>query len=243
MAIKTKRSPGKSSGVKPKNIKPFQYAPGSVNPYLNNPSFPGYSGDDMYDPAALRDYRYQPWYPSAFPSATVPTNAYYNPTASIPGSTPATSTPGQTAQVVPNWNPQSDPYAWRRDASGNLGDGMYPGSALPEGWTSTYSPEAYMYDPANGIYGKYRWKQPGLQWLGGGASGEGMGSRQWRMPGRYRIPEQQVKKDANGNVWAERPEWDRRTRMQKFLDKVEEREDGEPNVAPMWTGQLVNWRT
>jgi hypothetical protein len=58
------------------------------------------------------------------------------------------------------------------------------------------------------------------------------------------FPEQQVKMDANGNVWAERPEYDRRTRMQKFLDKIEEdnKPAGNNNMKVIQAGPNVNWR-
>ena len=240
---KTKRSPGK---VRAKPVKPFQYAPGSVNPYLNNPSFPGYSGDDMYDPAALPDYRYQPWYPSAFPTSTVPANSYYNPTTGAPGDTPVTSTPAMGQPSLPEnyqypyWAEKyndAPAYAWKKNPeTGDIelqpNEYAAPGAPPPEeGWTSAYSKAFYTTQSRN---------QP--TWIGGregGASSMGRGRR----PGRYYIPEQQVKMDANGNVWAERPEYDRRSRMQKFLDKIEEdKPAGNNNMKVIQAGPNVNWR-
>lgn len=241
--IRTKRSPGKSSGVKPK--KPLYYQPGDVNPNLNIPGWGGYSGDDMYDPSALPDYRYQPWYPQAFPNANIPANAYWLPQTGEPGlQQPVTAQPatGQPSQPIPEWNPQSDPYAWRRDASGNLVDGMYPASALPEGWTSTYSPEAYMWNPELGIYGKFSQRQQPLTAIWGGSNKGTMGTRGWRRPKSTYFPEQQIKMDSEGNVWAERPEWDRRSRMQKFLDKINEKPAGNNRNVSI-SGAPVSWRT
>lgn len=236
--VKTKRSLGKSS-VKPKS--PITYKPGDFNPYLNTPTFPGYIGDDPYDAAALPDYRYQPWYPQAFPNANIPANAYWQPQTGTPtlANQPVTGQP--TAPVIPEWNPQSDPYAWQRDTSGNLIDGKYPASALPDNWTSTYSPEAYMWNPEMGIYGKYSQLKP-LQAIWGGSNKGTMGTRGWRRPGSTYLPEQQVYRDANGNVWAERPEGDRRTRMQKFLDKIEDKKGNNQNLT-ITAGSPVSWRT
>jgi len=80
------------------------------------------------------------------------------------------------------------------------------------------------------------WKYQQPTWIGGRTGGgSSMGSG--RMSGRYYIPEQQVYKTPGGKPRASRDGY------KDALGIPEDEEVDGDNVAPMWTGQLVNWRT
>ena len=86
------------------------------------------------------------------------------------------------------------------------------------------------------------WKYDQPTWIAGregGASSMGRGRR----PKSSYLPEQQQYMDADGNKWFERPETDRRTRMQKFLDEQNPSGNNTSKTIPAWVGPLVSWRT
>jgi hypothetical protein len=213
--IRTKRSPGKSS-VKPK--KPVSYQLGNVNPYLNVPSWGGYSGDDMYDPSALPDYRYQPWYPQAFPNANIPANAYWQPQTGAPAlaTQPVTAQPATAlpeGYQYPYWNEKNagaPAYKWvKNKETGDIelkpNEDAAPGAPPPEeGWTSSYSKAFYSTQPKDKLLS-----------IWGGGNRRTMGTRSWRVS----------------------------SRISKFLEKIAEKDEDEKPAGNITAGPNVSWRT
>lgn len=148
---------------------------------------------------------------------------------------------------VPLWNPWQDPvFQWENDMSGLSGEfreGIDPTDfdyydqnfvwdedvyGKKEDWTSSYHP----------LYYQNKSAEP-LQWLAGSSNGGNMGSRGWRRPGRYYIPDQQVTRAGpNGPITAERPKPPPRR------GETPNPEGNNKNLTiPAWVGSLVSWRT
>lgn len=149
----------------------------------------------------------------------------------------ATGPGAQTAQ--PTWDPRYPVFEWARDDNGNfipeLGgvrEGVPPEAALgvDPNWSSSYHP----------LYYQSQYRNP-LTAIWGGSNRGTMGTRGWRRPGSSYMPEQTIKR-AGDNVWAERPEFDRRTRWQKFVDEVNATKGNNNNLG-LSVGSPVTWRT
>jgi hypothetical protein len=148
---------------------------------------------------------------------------------------------------VPLWNPWQDPvFQWENDMSGLSGEfreGINPTDfdyydqnfvwdeekyGPKEEWSSSYHPLYYQGQ-----------KPDSLNWLAGSSNGGNMGSRGWRRPGRYYIPDQQVTRAGpNGPITAERPKPPPRR------GETPNPEGNNKNLTiPAWVGSLVSWRT
>ena len=144
----------------------------------------------------------------------------------------------QPQATQPTWDPRYPVFEWdqKPDDSWELvgtKEGVPQDAALgvdPD-WSSTYHPSYY----------KTAYKQPPLTAIWGGSNKGTMGTRGWRRPGSSYLPEQQVYQDANGNVWAERPEFDKRSRWQKYIDEIGAKKGNNQNVTI--SGAPVTWRT
>lgn len=175
---------------------------------------------------------------------TNPEMRYFNPYLQT---APANQADNLPADYTPQWNPWRDPvFAWREDMSGLSGqfrEGINPTDfdyydrnfvwdeekyGPKEEWSSSYHPLYYQNQTPSS-----------LQWLAGSSNGGTMGSRGWRRPGRYYIPEQQVTRlGPNGPITAERPP------NPKRRGEEEESKGNNRNVSiPAWVGSLVSWRT
>ena len=144
----------------------------------------------------------------------------------------------QPQATQPTWDPYAPVFEWDQKPDGSwelvgTKEGVPQDAALGVDldWSSTYHPSYY----------KTAYKQPPLTAIWGGSNKGTMGTRGWRRPGSSYLPEQQVYQDANGNVWAERPEFDKRSRWQKYIDEIGAKKGNNQNVTI--SGAPVTWRT
>ena len=214
-----------------------------INPYI--PQFQPYS---MYGP---------PVGPTTTPATATPTTPgtidnsnpemrYFNPylqtapTGSTGGIPPQAPLP--EGYQYPYWLEEREgrpAYMWEKnEETGQIelvaNEDAFPGAPVPEldvngnPWTSVYSKDFYSTQEKNP-----------LQWLAGSSNGGNMGSRGWRRPGRYYIPDQQVTRAGpNGPITAERPKPPPRR------GETPNPEGNNKNLTiPAWVGSLVSWRT
>lgn len=140
----------------------------------------------------------------------------------------------------PNWsyyNPYTSQYAWQWNPKepGTLMAGADPRSQegvpwheeLNIPWSSSYAPEFYATQPRKpkGIKNRGAWR-----------------TKDTGIPVGW-SPYKTQHMDANGKWQFERPETDRRTRMQKFLDEQNPSGNNTLKTIPAWVGPLVSWRT
>ena len=117
-------------------------------------------------------------------------------------------------------------YMWNEDGTLSVNPSATGGAAEPVlGWTSVYSRDFYANQrrKPKENRGAWRTKDTGIP-VG------------WS-------PYKTQYMDADGNKWFERPETDRRTRMQKFLDEQNPSGNNTLKTIPAWVGPLVSWRT
>lgn len=184
-----------------------------------------------------------PTTPVSSTTTAQPTKLIYDPTYGtvVPGNpwdAAEATGPGPQWLQQPTWDPYAPVFEWKQNPDGSwelagTKEGVPQDAALgvdPD-WSSTYHPSYY----------KTAYKQPPLTAIWGGSNKGTMGTRGWRRPGSSYLPEQQVHQDANGNVWAERPEFDKRSRWQKYIDEIGAKKGNNQNVTI--SGAPVTWRT
>lgn len=150
----------------------------------------------------------------------------------------ATGPGAQQPLYNPNFNPyKQQAFQWAQDVNGNWNlSGVAPGvpetaaQGVPADWSSSYSPQYY----------QNQYRNP-LTAIWGGSNKRTMGTRGWRRPKSSYLPEQQVYTDPYGNVWAERPEIDKRSRWQKYIDEINSKKGNNQNATI--AGAPVTWRT
>lgn len=183
---------------------------------------------------------FNPYLQQAQSTTTQPNQLVYDPTyGAVTPSNPwdAAEATGPGAQQ-PTWNPNAPVFEWDQMPDGSwelvgTREGVPQEAALgvDPTWSSSYHPSYY----------KTAYKQPPLTAIWGGSNKGTMGTRGWRRPKSSYLPEQQVYRDANGNVWAERPEFDKRSRWQKYIDEINAKKGNNQNVTI--AGAPVTWRT